>query len=822
MYKQQRILTEKLLFDYYLISSCREDDVFSRFPCFLDRKEFEQMTDSGLVIDGIVRRITEKYLENPDKPLFPIGDFPLTKNVFALKKPFPGFFWTRYDIYLRGGNGIFYTEFNYDKPCAQREILFSEDFNPPGNPNRGFRETFKAGFDQIVAQRIREDEKLSIAVLVDPNHYEEHHLAFIYFDILKDPRYEFIVSGAKNFHVENDIVYAFDRKIDVILRQYPTEFLQEVNDIEKILDLYDQDKILFINDPRAIVGQAKSLFAYLWKLADENDPFLTQKEKHVIKTVIPRTEMYSPEKNPELIESKDKYVIKAVFGRYSEEVYIGWHHTPEEWLETIKYVEESPKLHIIQEYCRKRNELNLAFYNGRYIDTPSDVNYGLYLTCGNYGGVCARLSDDDLTADETVWLSTVGLREKSLEAVSLEPDDESERNRIWEDINEEAAFEWGYTGGFTGKWEHFLLHALILDKQQYAELEEASSKVIAIFKKTSRLVAEKSGLLCPVLGISPGLQDLVCRIITDEFTFIGRLDWVYDTAGNLKLLEFNSETPAGIMESIALNSLIHKKLGRGYANPNSGLMSKISSVFDKIMSDFEENGEIKTIGMVSGIYYEDLYNTEIIGKALAGKPYRFIQAEISALEPKNGKIYLYGEPVDAFYRYYPLDWFENDKYFEGVTDAMKSGTLSINPPSTFISQGKTFFALLWELAEQGFFSEEENNIIRRYIPVTGLSPEKTGTDDFILKPYFGREGQGILMNYQCSEPAENCDYIYQERIDVQQLRLPIRTTTGKTTESAFPVIGMYITGDKPAGIFTRAGGRITDKWSVFLPSFLKV
>jgi glutathionylspermidine synthase len=158
---------------------------------------------------------------------------------------------------------------------------------------------------------------------------------------------------------------------------------------------------------------------------------------------------------------------------------------------------------------------------------------------------------------------------------------------------------------------------------------------------------------------------------------------------------------------------------------------------------------------------------------------------------------------------------------------MKTGTYSINPPSTFISQSKTFFALLWELAEQGFFNEMENRDIHKYIPRTTLSIDNLGTDDFVLKPCLGREGQGILSNYRgietgaSAESMENCDYVYQERVDMQQVRIDIRTTVGKSEEPAFPVIGMYVAGNEPVGIFTRAGGRITDKWAVYLPTMIK-
>jgi uncharacterized circularly permuted ATP-grasp superfamily protein len=51
----------------------------------------------------------------------------------------------------------------------------------------------------------------------------------------------------------------------------------------------------------------------------------------------------------ELLENKDGLVIKAAYGRFSEEVYIGRMLTQEEWEETIQFAQESDRQHIVQE-----------------------------------------------------------------------------------------------------------------------------------------------------------------------------------------------------------------------------------------------------------------------------------------------------------------------------------------------------------------------------------------------------------------------------------------------------------------------------------------
>ena len=59
---------------------------------------------------------------------------------------------------------------------------------------------------------------------------------------------------------------------------------------------------------------------------------------------------------------------------------------------------------------------------------------------------------------------------------------------------------------------------------------------------------------------------------------LGRIDFAIDNNGDLKILEFNSETPAGLVEAIGVNSIIKEKLNIEYDNPNENLRKDIREV----------------------------------------------------------------------------------------------------------------------------------------------------------------------------------------------------------------------------------------------------
>lgn len=67
-------------------------------------------------------------------------DFPLRNKIFNLKCPISPMYWSRYDTFIDINNNVYFAEFNYDKPCGQKEIHLAEKCNFSGNLNEGFIE----------------------------------------------------------------------------------------------------------------------------------------------------------------------------------------------------------------------------------------------------------------------------------------------------------------------------------------------------------------------------------------------------------------------------------------------------------------------------------------------------------------------------------------------------------------------------------------------------------------------------------------------------------------------------------------------------------
>ena len=820
--KKQSKYTEDILFNNYMVSGLGEEYVHSQIPFFIEKDICERMKYYSEEINRIALEILNNINGKHKDLLNYFDDFPLKDKIFNLKCPLSPMYWTRYDTFIDKNNNVYFAEFNYDKPCGQKEIHLAEKCDFEGNLNKGFIENITKKLIEISNTYVAEKRKANIGFLIDPCHYEELYHSYYFKDILKDTNINIIQVGNNNLSVKDGYVYAYSHvKIDIILRLFPTEFFHEIRNIEEILESFDAGKVLILNDPRIIAIQAKGFFAYLWNLINSNSDKLTNKDKEIIKNCLPYTEILTKNNAAKAINHKEEYVIKSSLGRYSQEVYIGKSYEKNAWDEEIKSILKLDKIHILQDFIKIRQEYTYApDYRNTNIPILAYGNFGVYIMEQKAFGYLVRWSTDFLTDDNYTWMSPLG---EDLYPIRIENSgikDYEKRIGIYEELNEELSFEYGFTGVYTNVNEYISLDRLIITRRLYDEIQYAGVKFCSILKKVYPNIQENLNLFGPILGIPQKLYKIVSESKIKELCAIGRIDFALDNLGKLKILEFNSETPAGLVESLGVSNFIKDKFNFDYYDPNKNFRYNIKETLKNIISQLERNKTIKNIAVVTSWYYEDIYNTNIINEILKELDgYDIIFGNVYDLKIYHKKIYLYGKEVQAIYRYYPLDWFYYDEDMNKFIEPLSNEEYLINPGHTLITQSKAFFAVLHELINKGILNEEEEKFILKYIPYTSLEKDMNLPGDYIIKPYLSREGEGILMNFNSS--VENYEeYVFQERINIRPLKLDVYSTVNKLEKFQFPIIGAYITGDKISGLYTRMGDIVTDKNAEYIPTYV--
>ncbi|MBK1813074.1 glutathionylspermidine synthase family protein [Clostridium sp. YIM B02505] len=820
-YDGYRSLSDMMMFKYDMVHTTRKNDVFADEAALISETLANNFKQSSEILNSLIERILNginKEFEDV-KPYIP--DFKYKDEIIAIKRKLPETLWVRYDGF-RKADGIFYSELNYDKPCAQRECSFNSTFEGAFGDN--FDKDLKSVFKRICSEEIPDKKELNIAFLTAPSRYEETHLAMYVKDILEDDKHSFILAGPDNFNVIEDKVYAFNKQIDVMIRLYPTEFLYEVSDFEHILRLHNNNKFLILNDPRVIIAQCKSLYAYLWSLSDDKDPRLSELELDVITSVLPRTEILSEANFYKALRDKDKYVVKPVFGRYSIDVFIGTLHNEDEWKKNMKYVEEQMqhKTFILQEFCEIEME-TAPYYDERFsYDVEAFGNYGIFLSGHDFIGSCIRWNDDYLTEEESTWISSVSIN-KAPQLRIINPNIDLEK------LKKEAILEHGFTGIYAKNYEYLSEEIIIIEEEKLEELKNATEKLAAIFKKTTKLIYNNLDLYGDILGIQ-NLEDTIKREFTDELIFIGRMDWILDKYGNFKVLELNAETPAGVCESLVVDKLYYDRIiinkNLKINRINDKLASLLKEQFYKILEAARSKKTVSTVAIVSATYYEDWYTINSIYDAVKGQyikenkdmSVQLLIGSIYDIEVKDEQCYLYGNKIDCFYRFYPLDWFFEPQYeVEAIGKLINKSILSVNPTWSIIPQSKGFFSAIYELLKYNFYDKKEMMLIKKYIPYTTFDPT-TLNGDYVVKPLLGREGDKVKLSYELDQ-IPDYDCIFQETIRGATHKFTIKSNLSTWKENLYPIIGTYIVGETFAGAYTRVGSKITNNICMYSPLY---
>lgn len=389
-------------------------------------------------------------------------------------------------------------------------------------------------------------------------------------------------------------------------------------------------------------------------------------------------------------------------------------------------------------------------------------------------------------------------------------------------------------GVFTWDWLYDQEYALAvpqpLPADQLRDLRAATAILGRIFAKTVAVVQAGPAELLAELGIPAAAHDAVrLAVLPDASTLIGRFDFARTPSG-WKLLEFNSDTPGGVVEAFYVNAGVcayHRA-----ADPNAGLENLLPAAFRQAADTYraigcpvdsvvfsaldwhaEDAGTARYLCMVSGLG----------GRFVPLKDLRVAGDTLCAVADDRL------EPIHLWYRLHPLGLLaadrDQDDYPTGahVLDLIARRRLAIiNPPGSLIGQSKALQALIWSLREAGdFFTAAEQDVIAAYMLPTYYENRFAGRCPHVAKPVLGREGGGITIHaadgsiidrdreqYYWDQPM-----IYQQYQELEPAELP--TLAGPRAGRL--VWGSFLVNGQAAAVVARLGGLITDDLAYFVP-----
>jgi glutathionylspermidine synthase len=368
------------------------------------------------------------------------------------------------------------------------------------------------------------------------------------------------------------------------------------------------------------------------------------------------------------------------------------------------------------------------------------------------------------------------------------------------------------------EYQYMSFNVLEMQRKQWDNIQIATSKIGNIVNKAYKIIFEDASLQAK-LGLPAETMEAI-KIHSNYFSYFSRLDLIVSD-GQIKLIEINCDTPTGYLETSVANDVITSD--KGFKSPND-LEYNIFRAWRMIEKDYGINGE--TVYFTSYGENEEDRQTVLFNMRNSGMMAEYIAVEDIVID-ENGLYDLEGNQIEFLYRLYPLEFLPTDVDSDGkeigkmFLDHIADGTVKIiNPPSSFMMQSKAVMAIIWDFyvnRHEAFTLDELYDINEYFLP-TSFDNHFTG-EKHVEKPVFGREGGGVVIfdeiNSVIEKDEENW---YSEYNKIYQKYTPMPDFTLDTWGGEYTgklLVGSFLIGGEPSGLFLRVGEKITGNLSMF-------
>lgn len=287
----------------------------------------------------------------------------------------------------------------------------------------------------------------------------------------------------------------------------------------------------------------------------------------------------------------------------------------------------------------------------------------------------------------------------------------------------------------------------------------------------------------------------------DHPSIYGRFDLAYSNAGEIKLLEFNADTPTSLYEAAIVQWYWLQDFDKN--------KDQFNSIHEKLVDYW---GYLKQYLLPGKLHFtcvkrslEDLTTTEYLRDCAiqAGIDTHLVFIDDIGWDDDR-KVFadLEDEGIKNIFKLYPYEWMVQDAFGKRILED-RNKALWIEPAWRMILSNKAILPILWHLYPG------HPLLLKAYFDQGDLV-------SYARKPILSREGANISLVKQGRQLQQTGGeygaegYVYQDLCELPAF------------EGQYPVIGSWIIGQQPAGIGIReSDGLITNNTSRFIPHLIQ-
>ncbi|HMP65662.1 MAG TPA: hypothetical protein PKD11_08750 [Pyrinomonadaceae bacterium] len=344
-----------------------------------------------------------------------------------------------------------------------------------------------------------------------------------------------------------------------------------------------------------------------------------------------------------------------------------------------------------------------------------------------------------------------------------------------------------------------------MGRSLYERVAEASEVLAGAFEKMALAALEDQEIL-GVLGLDENEE----RFARMDPGYPGvchssRLD-AFVAGGELKFLEYNGETPAGITDQLQIEKVLSRipevrefmeRHRHWLPRPHEKLLEALVSAY----RDFGGRKDKPNIAIVDWKGVSTYSEFVVLAEYFRSQGHETVVGFPDELDYDGSTLTLDGFEIDIFYKRVIIhELFEREAPDHPIFRAYEDGNLFMaNSFRSKVPHKKAGFAVLGDERFSRLFNSKEHEMIRRHLPWTRkvsdarttyfgedvglLDYIRSGRERFVLKPNDDYGGSGIAIGWESTESewddaietALGSQYVVQERVRIERVPFPTYT-----------------------------------------------
>lgn len=305
-------------------------------------------------------------------------------------------------------------------------------------------------------------------------------------------------------------------------------------------------------------------------------------------------------------------------------------------------------------------------------------------------------------------------------------------------------------------------------------------------------------------GLPPGSAEWLARSLRDstQTSVYGRFDLAWDGTGDAKLLEYNADTPAGLVEAAVCQWMWLEDL-----HPERDQWNMLHEHLVKRWGEFRDAAGVQGLHFAVGQNEPDedwatvAYLRDTAHEA-GLETFGITVEEIGWHHDREVFVDKADVEIAHCFKMYPTEWMLASPFGELLVDG-RARTQWIEPPWKLLAGSKALLPVMWEM-----FAGHPN-LLPSYFDAPYAMRE------YVTKPLFGWEGDGVEIHTpHVTEAVDATHTKGQQKIYQKYVELP-------DFDGNHPVLGTWVIGGRAAGLGIRESTNlITNTKARFVPHLM--